>query len=146
MKTLFGIPLYKKMTDADVVERTRKNLKWFKRVAGIHLAVVVAMSILIPKLYGLIDDIIKDMPDDFRKWAWIGLMFGIVMGTVLATYLVKAAEAIIMGFDLLQLNRKDKLLVKYHDMLTQLAKERIGCEQQVGGHSPPAARSSKPAP
>lgn len=133
MKTILGITIHRKMTDADVVEQARKNLKWFKRVAWIHLVVVAAMAILIPKFYRLISDMIRDMPDDFRKWAWIGLMFGVVMGTVLATYITKAAEAIVMGFNILQVNRKDKLLIKYHDMLTQLAKERIGCEPSGGG-------------
>jgi hypothetical protein len=120
MKTFLGMPLCKRMSDADLVDRTRRNLKWFKRVAWIHLIVLVALSIFIPKFYIRIVDTIGDMPDnDFRKHAWLGLAFGVVMGCVLAMYITKATEAIVMGFDLLQVNRKDRLLVKYHDMLKQ---------------------------
>lgn len=147
MNAILGIPIYKKMTDADLIERTRKNLKWFRRVAWIHLVVVAGFSILIPKFFSFITDFIGDMPnEDFRKWAWSGLLFGLVMGTALALYVYKAAQAIVMGFDLLQVNRKDKLLVKYHDLLAEVAKERLSCEQQGGGYSPPAVRSSKPTP
>lgn len=144
MKTFLGIPIYKKMTDADLVERTRKNLKWFKRVAWIHLIVVAAIAIFIPMLYRFTTEFIRDMPNDFRKWAWSGLLFGVVIGSVLGVYIHKAAEAIVMGFDLLQVNRKDRLLIKYHDLLKQVAKEQLNCEQHAGRVSSGAAPSAAP--
>jgi len=127
-----SIPFRKHLSDSDLVEKTRKNLKWFKRVAWVHLSVVVALAFLLPKFFRMIMQMIDTMPNDSRKWAWMGLLFGVVMGSVFAAYIFKAIESIIMGFDLLGANRKDKLLIRYHDYLKQIAEQKK-CEPGAEG-------------
>ncbi len=66
------------------------------------------------------------------------------MGTVLAVWIHKAAQSVVMGFDLLQINRKEKLLVKYHDILKVLATQQ-GYEQKLEQVSSETVVSDEPS-
>jgi len=134
MKTFLGIPIHRTLSDAEFVEKLRKNLRVSKRVAWIHLAVVIAFSVLIPKFFQIFSSITKDMPDDARKFAYTGLQLGLVFGLLISGYIVKAAEAIVRGFNLFGFNRESELLVKYHDVLKLVATQQ-SCEQSLGGDS-----------
>jgi hypothetical protein len=124
MEKLLGITIYKKLTDAEFVEKQRKNLDLSKRFAWIYIIVVGAFCILIPKFYHLFQDLIQNLPDDAKKLAWSGFYLGIVMGLILSSFVFKAAESIIRGFNILNFNRSTRLLIKYHDLLVQMGKEK----------------------
>lgn len=127
------------------MENTRKSLKWHKRVARFHIVVAAALFVLIPKFYAQTRDFIDNMPDDnFRKHAWSGLVFGVVTGLGFVVYISQAVQAMVMGFDFLSLNRKDKLLIKYHDLLKQVAEKRMTGEQLDSPDAAPSTPSDEP--
>ena len=143
MKRFLGLPIHKTLSDGEFVERQRKHLRMSKRVAWIHLVIGIAFCVLIPKFFQFFSEFTDDMPDDARKLAYTGLQLGLICGLMISGYIVKAAEAVVRGFNLFDFNRGTELLVKYHDILKKVA-EQHGCEQHAGQVSPEAAPSASP--
>ena len=126
MKTFLGMPILRKITDDDLVELTRRNLKWYRRMVWVHLAIVVALAFLAPMVYDLVSDFMRIIPDeDMRRQAWSGFVLGAVLGTMLAAYGGYAFQAMAMGLEFSQINRSHRLLIKYDDMLKHVAEESV---------------------
>ncbi len=106
MRRFPGIPIHKSLSDGEFVERQCKHLRMSKRVAWIHLAVVIAFCVLIPKFFKLFSEFTDNMPDDARKLAYTGLQLGLIFGLMISGYIVKAAEAVVRGFNLFNFNNE----------------------------------------
>jgi len=127
-----GFPIHKIFSDDEFVERTRKNLKRSRKLIWIHIAILLFLSMFIPKLIQFVLEIIEDMPDEYRQWAWTSLVCGFLFGALIGQYAIMAIQSILMALDLFDFNRGTRLLIKYHDMLKEIGALEQDHEQQDG--------------
>ena len=117
---LWGIPIHKMLSDTEFVDKTRKWLRLSKRFVWIHVAVLIFLSVLIPWLIDLVQQMIDLLPDENRKLVWAGLLLGFIFGAVIGQYVVMAMQSIVTALDIFDTNRAPRLLIKYHDMLKDM--------------------------
>lgn len=117
---LWGIPIHKMLSDTEFVYKTRKWLRLHKKFVWIHVVALILLSVFVPWLIDIIQQMIELMPDEDRKLAWMGLLVGFIFGAFIEQYVVMAMQAILVMLDLFDYNRSTKLLIKYHDMLKDL--------------------------
>ena len=112
--------MFNKQTDDELIEKIRKYQASSKKSAYFYFILVLGFAILIPLSYDQTTDFIEKFPnDDYRKFAWSGLQFGIIMGIALSVMGHQAINTLFRGIEGLQGNRQDKLLLKYHDRLKE---------------------------
>jgi hypothetical protein len=131
-----AITIGKRLSDAEFVERARRNLALSRKLAWIHILVITGLFYLIPKLYTFVSNLIGDLPSGAQKSAWMGLLLGFVFGGVLAGLAIEVGGSLIMAFDLLQVNRTPRLLIKYYYLLKQIAPRQLESEDRAAGHRP----------
>jgi len=117
---LWGIPIHKMLSDTEYVEKTRKWLRLSRKFVWIHVAVLIFLSVLIPWIIDLVQQMIDLLPDEARKLTWMGLLLGFIFGAVIGQYVVLAMQFILVALDLFDYNRSTKLLIKYHNMLKDM--------------------------
>lgn len=127
---LWGIPIHKILSDTEFVDKIRKGLRLSKKLVWIHVAVLLVLSVAVPKLIAFFWQMIEEMPDETEKMAWIGLKLGFIFGVFVAEYIIIAVQAILAALDIFDFNRGNRLLIKYHDMLQKIAVPEQDHEQQ----------------
>ena len=126
----WGIPIHKILSDTEFVEKTRKGLRLSKKLVWIHVAVLLVMCVIVPKMITIVWDVTKDSPDESKKWIGAGLIFGFIFGAIIEQCLFSGFQAILTALDLFDYNRGSRLLIKYHDMLQEIAVQQQDYEQQ----------------
>ena len=124
MTTVFGIKIGEKTSDAEFVEKQRKMLVMSRKYAWLGLFFVVAMCIGIPKFYALVRVILPTQSGDAQKYGSWGFLLGFTFAFILLQALEGAVKYVMFGFNIANANRATLLLIKYHDILLQTARER----------------------
>jgi len=134
MKKFLGMPVFnKELSDSEFVERIRKSLRLRRKLAWFHLALFVAMAVFVPMLVRIAWQMIDNMPSEAQKLTWVGLFLGFTFGALAGGYLATALESVVRGFNLFDCTRSERLLIKYHDALSQIADEQRNGGQTHGG-------------
>jgi hypothetical protein len=127
MRKFLGMPLMRKaLTDAECVERARKDVDRWRRYGKWLALFQVAVAIGYVCIFALVVKVVQQLgggqggqPGNFfMEGLCLGIMFGMVFGIPFLNALHQLANT--MGS--LQGIRALALLVKYHDLLCQLAK------------------------
>ena len=131
----WGIPIHKVFSDEEIIEGVRKNLKRSNKYVWIHIGALILLALTFPMLWDAAMFTIKQIPDKHKQMGWLGLMTGFSIGIFLAQYFMIAAYSIFTAFfssDFFKMNRINKLLVKYHDILKENGLLAEDNEQQDG--------------
>jgi len=122
MKTvrLLGVPIYRRLSDSESVEKTRKWLRLSRKMFWIHWGILLLLAVIVPKLISVVWWFIENMPDEAQKMMWTGLVVGIIFGTLLEKLLLSAIQTFMASLDLFDVNRSSRLLIQYHDKLKEL--------------------------
>ena len=116
---LWGIPIHKVLSDSEFVEKNRKWLRRSKKIAWIHVIVLILLSVFVTMVIDTVLQTEKESPDGIQRWIWLGLLLGFIFGAVMGQYVMLAAQSIFMALDLFDFNRGAILLIKYHEMLKE---------------------------
>ena len=125
MDNILGIPIRRKLTDAQYVERIRRNLHLSRKVVWIHVLVLAAVCYFIPKFYNFLSDLIEAFPSQEQKIVWGTALVGAMFGAMFGFIVFKEVEAVLMS---LAMDRTSTLLVKYYDLLKLYAPKQMECE------------------
>lgn len=114
-------------TDDKIIEETRKSLKASKWLSALYLGLALLMLIAIIRFAGLFIDLFEMLGPEKSK-AWLGFAVGIVAALVIMPLMFSMFHAIGQSIENLMGRRKDRLLIKYHDALAELAKRQKNFE------------------
>ncbi len=117
---IWGIPIYKILSDTEFVEKTRKVLRFSRKFIWIHVAVLLVICVIVPAAVGLLWQLTKDSPDEARQSVVAGLIVGFIFGAFIGQYLWAGVNAILSALDLFDYNRAPRLLIEYHDLLKEM--------------------------
>ena len=121
MDKFLGLPIVRKpLTDSQCVERARKDIKRFKRY-GIWLLPLSFIPLII---LGFVTDKVRIVlvnAGGNQGAFWGGILIGIVCGLPLGIVFFQFLDFFLKTIGLVQGDRSSELLVKYHDMLAELA-------------------------
>jgi hypothetical protein len=115
-----GIPIYKMLSDTEFVEKTRKVLRYSRKLVWIHVAMLLVICVIVPGAVGLLWQLTKDSPDQTLQSVGVGLFAGFLFGVFIGRYLWTPLNAVLSALDLFDYNRVPRLLIKYHDMLKEI--------------------------
>ena len=118
MRTFLGMPIYRELSDEEFVEKARKRLRRSRWTIWIGLGVFICLCVFIPKGIMLLFSLTDQIPID-RIGIYAGLVLGFVFGWMISYLTLAAAECILREFKILDVNKADRLLVKYYDLLKQ---------------------------
>lgn len=127
---IWGIPICKILSDTEFVERTRKVLRFSRKIVWIHVAVLLVICVIVPAAVGLLWQLTKDSPDQTLQLVGVGLFAGFLFGAFIGQYFWTGVNAILMALDLFDYNRAPRLLIKYHDLLKEIGALDQDDEQQ----------------
>ncbi len=127
---IWGIPICKILSDTEFVERTRKVLRFSRKIVWIHVAVLLVICVIVPGAVGLLWQLTKDSPDQTLQLVGVGLFAGFLFGAFIGQYFWTGVNAILMALDLFDYNRAPRLLIKYHDLLKEIGALDQDDEQQ----------------
>jgi len=127
---IWGIPIYKMLSDTEFVERVRKGLRFSRKLVWIHVAMLFIVCVFVPMIVNMVWQITKDSPNETRLWIGAGLLFGFFFGAFIGQYLINGMHAILTALDLFDYNRAPRLLIKYHDILKEIGAMDQDDEQQ----------------
>lgn len=130
MVRMWGIPIFRILSDSEFVERTRKALRFSKKLVWIHVAVLLVICVIVPSAVGLLWQMTKDSPDQTLQLVGVGLFAGFLFGAFIGQYLWTGVNAILMALDLFDYNRTPRLLIKYYDMLEEIGALALDDEQK----------------
>jgi hypothetical protein len=124
MQTFLGIPIARKrLTDAEYVERIRKNVdlsrragKWFALFGGIVAVVWVGLVIWFTQ--AMIAGFLGIPPVPLLQGLAIGGLFGLMF----AFFAFKIAHFIVQAINMRKADRTETLLLKYYDAIVELAR------------------------
>ena len=121
MKKFLGLPIFRKpLSDAEIVEQTRREMKrtqhYGKHLLAIQTATIIMWAIF---LYLAIDmlKILENTP--LKMPSGVCIMIGMTIGVVFSGSLCNCAQTIRN----LRGDRTSLLLVKYHDALTAINRQ-----------------------
>lgn len=117
---IWGIPIYKMLSDTEFIERVRKGLRFSRKLVWIHAAMLLIVCVFVPMMVNMVWQITKDSPNETRLWIGAGLLFGFLFGVFIGQYLINGMHAILSVLDLFDYNRAPRLLIKYHDLLKEI--------------------------
>ena len=115
-----GIPIYKILTDDEYVERTRKQLRYCRKLVWIHIAVLLIACVVVPGFIYIMWKLSEYTSDKEQQVILLGLAFGFIFGTFIGKYLYIGFENIMIALNLYEYNRGYKLLIKYYDKLKEI--------------------------
>ena len=98
-------------------------MRWF---AIVSLLIII---FLVPKLFEIFSNIKDNLPDGAQKYAWSGYLSGLVFGLATSTLIAQACGSILGGFNLFNFNRDTKLMIKYYELLKQIAEKNKDFEE-----------------
>ena len=132
MKNFLGLPIFRKpLTDSQCVERARKDLTRFRRYGAWLIPLYLAPLIML----GFVVDVVRVVlikaggnQGNFLGGVFIGIVFGLPLGIAFFHFVEYFGR--IVGLS--KGDRTPELLVKYHDMLAELAHAEKESVQQNG--------------
>ena len=127
---IWGIPIYKMLSDTEFVERVRKGLYYSRKVVWVHVAVLLVICVIVPGAVGLLWQLTKDSPDQSLESVGVGLFAGFLFGAFIGQYFWTGVNVILSALDLFDYTREPRLLIKYHDMLKEMGALSQDDEQQ----------------
>ena len=123
----------KKLTDAEVVENTRKGLHILKWVSVAQICTTLILGYLfLPRILRFIFEFIENISKQEQSIVWIGFTAGMLLGILLMTVIGQLISMIVNAIRNLFGRRQDRLLVEYYDALMILKKQDKSVEQGHG--------------
>ena len=119
MKPFLGTPFFGKLSDAEFVERLRRNLRLQKRLAWVYLGVSLILTVPLLQQLGRLAAFPEHTPEVSRMVFWTGVAMGMAFSMALGGLLLVVVMGVLVGFNLFGFSRGSLLLIKYHDALTQ---------------------------
>jgi hypothetical protein len=140
MRKFLGIPIARKpLTDAEIVERARKDNRTWERygkwVIALYVAVFAGWIGSLVLFVVLLNRFGQLFGGQWANFALDGFILGIVMGISLGAGVDSAVRHLGEALQRLKGNHPSALLVKYHDTLARLA------ELERQSETPPASES-----
>ena len=132
MEKFLGLPIFRKpLTDAQCVERVRKDIERFKRY-GVWLLPLSFIPIII---LGFVIDRVRVVLANIggNQGAFLGgVLIGFVLGLPLAIAFLHFLDSFVKIIGFVKGDQNSELLVKYHDMLAELAQAEKESTSQNG--------------
>ena len=109
----------KEMTEAEIVERARKNLqhvaRWGRWWAGFHWSIAIAYAVMFAWVCNLALGWGANLAQN-RADLWLGFFFGVFGGALLYGVGYGVVEGTLSGLP----DQRNRLLVHYHDALIEI--------------------------
>ena len=119
----------KNMSDSEFIEKRRKHLRTSKKMRWIAIVFLLGIIFLVPKLFEIFSNIKDNLPEGAQKFAWSGYLSGLTLGLATSVYSVQACVSVLSGFNLFNFNRDTKLMIKYYELLKQIAEKNKDFEK-----------------
>ena len=123
-KKIADILFRKNLSEIDFIEKRRKYLRTCKRMKWLHIAIVIGYFCLFPLLFESIPGWKNLLPEGSQKYIWIGLGIGLSLGFLASLMLINSVTSIMHAFNLFSFNRDTELMIKYHELLKQIAEDK----------------------
>ena len=107
-----------RLTDAEYVERVRKQDRTRRRMWWLWPALLVAMFYALSQFVGIIQRFTAGFPTE-KKLLYFALGLGVIFGVVLCFIAAQTAIFIKNWIDARQGFRTERLMLKYHDELLE---------------------------
>lgn len=127
IKTFFGLPLYETLSDEEYVEKRRKQLRKYQKLGWLFLAIGLLQIALLFWFWGMLSKLATNpIPGHDQAGIWVGIGLGILPGFIFGHFIKQASESIIQGFNFSAMQRSDRLMVEYHDLLQEVHRQKSG--------------------
>jgi len=114
----------KKLTDEEIIENIRKIQRTSKWITAFFFVLSIILFLIVSLTVSNFEGILNFVPAEEKYFVWSGFIFGIIFGFIASFMLGQAIHLFDYAFTILNLDRKDKLLLKYHDKLIELEKKK----------------------
>lgn len=136
MKTFLGLPFFRKqLSDAEIVEKTRREIERWQRYGKwllfFQTVVIIAWVCLFYVIVKLLADLGGWAGGQGVNLALGGLVIGLVFGLGFGVQFLHALEEWGKSIAALKGDRTSVLLVKYHDTLNEIIRQTEDHENQT---------------
>jgi len=123
-KKITDILFRKNLSEIDFIEKRRKYLRTCKKMKWFHIAIVIGYFFLLFLFIETIPGWKNLLPEGSQKNIWIGLGIGLGLGYIASWMLINSLTSIMHAFNLFNFNRDTELMIKYHELLKQIAEDK----------------------
>lgn len=131
MGWIFKFPALKHVNDSEFVERHRRNLAKARKWAPVFLVLAVMFVVLFILVLSLFQKLVNGIFRESHDFAWLGFCIGVSLGFAITHGLGYLVQSLMIGFNIGDINRAARLMIEYHDLLAEIAKERIGSREDA---------------
>ena len=123
-KKIIDILFRKNLSEIDFIEKRRKYLRTCKKMKWFHIIIVIGSFFLLFLFIETIPGWKNLLPEGSQKYIWLGLGLGLSLGFIASWLLINSVTSLMHAFNLFNYNRDTELMIKYHELLKQIAENK----------------------